>query len=205
MQIQIENVSKRFKKEWIFKNLSYTFSSGNTYALTGSNGSGKSTLIKILSTQDHANSGKISYLEDHKQIPSYEFNDYYTFCAPYQELILEMKLSEFLNFHLSMAKENFSISELLETVNLTGNENKILNNFSSGMIQRLKLGICFFSKRPVLFLDEPTSNLDEAGKTIFRNLILSNKEKLIIMASNEPFEIALCDDKLAIADFKVTT
>ena len=203
MKIQVENISKRFKKEWIFKSLSYTFSIGKTYALTGSNGSGKSTLIKILSAQDHANSGTISYLLEDKKVPIYDFNNHYTFCAPYQELILEMKLSEFLNFHLSMAKEHFSIPELLEIVNLTGNENKVLNNFSSGMIQRLKLGICFFSNRPVLFLDEPTSNLDEAGKAVFKSLINKNKQdKLIIMASNEPFEIDLCDEQLAVVDFK---
>lgn len=203
MKIQAENISKRFKKEWIFKNLSYTFFSGKTYALTGSNGSGKSTLIKILSNQDHANSGTISYLLKDIKIPIYDFNNYFTFCAPYQELILEMKLSEFLRFHLSMAKENFSISELLEIVNLIGNENKVLNNFSSGMIQRLKLGICFFSNRPILFLDEPTSNLDETGKVVFKNLIQKSKQdKLIIMASNEPFEIDLCDEQLAIVDFK---
>ncbi|HNV30039.1 MAG TPA: ATP-binding cassette domain-containing protein, partial [Cyclobacteriaceae bacterium] len=48
MRIIVKNLSKRFNREWIFKDFSYQFTSPNTYALVGPNGSGKSTLLQIL-------------------------------------------------------------------------------------------------------------------------------------------------------------
>ncbi|HEY9486809.1 MAG TPA: ATP-binding cassette domain-containing protein, partial [Chryseosolibacter sp.] len=46
--ITVNDLSKRFNREWIFRNLNYQFRSGNTYAITGPNGSGKSTLLQVV-------------------------------------------------------------------------------------------------------------------------------------------------------------
>ncbi|HCM77226.1 MAG TPA: ABC transporter ATP-binding protein, partial [Cytophagales bacterium] len=48
MKIVIENLGKRFNREWIFKNFNFTFEQGNCYAIVGPNGSGKSTLMQVL-------------------------------------------------------------------------------------------------------------------------------------------------------------
>ena len=45
MQIILENLGRRFNKEWIFKEINYVFSQGQQYAILGPNGSGKSTLL----------------------------------------------------------------------------------------------------------------------------------------------------------------
>jgi ABC-type molybdenum transport system ATPase subunit/photorepair protein PhrA len=47
MNIVLDNVGKRYNREWIFRRFSYTFSEGKNYAITGSNGSGKSTLLQV--------------------------------------------------------------------------------------------------------------------------------------------------------------
>jgi ATPase subunit of ABC transporter with duplicated ATPase domains len=49
MQITLNNVGKRFNREWIFRHCNYQFQQGNSYAITGSNGSGKSTLLQVIS------------------------------------------------------------------------------------------------------------------------------------------------------------
>ena len=54
MEIEVQNLSKRFNREWIFRTLDYTFSGGNIYAITGPNGSGKSTLAELLANQYNA-------------------------------------------------------------------------------------------------------------------------------------------------------
>lgn len=202
MNIILEGISKRFKRNWIFRDLSKEFISGNSYAFIGNNGSGKSTLLKTIAGFEHATLGNIHYSLTEKSIHKSDFTDYFTFCSPYQELIREMKLSEFLDFHEKMTGK-LEKEELLKTVNLAGNEDKLIDNFSSGMVQRLKLGITFFTERPVILLDEPTSTLDPAGKEIFNQLFARNKaQKLIIMASNEESEYSLCDDVLRIEDYK---
>jgi ABC-type multidrug transport system ATPase subunit len=71
------------------------------------------------------------------------------------------------------------------------------------MRQKIKLGIALASDRPILCLDEPTSNLDEKAKAWFYEAIDKQRHKLILIASNEQAEINLCTQQLAIADYKV--
>ncbi|MBP8249426.1 MAG: ATP-binding cassette domain-containing protein, partial [Chitinophagales bacterium] len=61
MKITLNNLSKRFNYEWIFRDINYTFESRNAYALIGPNGSGKSTLLKILSGQLSPSLGTITF------------------------------------------------------------------------------------------------------------------------------------------------
>lgn len=203
MQIILRDISKRFKKTWIFRDLSFEFHKGRFYGITGDNGSGKSTVLQLIAGFEHPTKGSIEVLmESSDRLDMAHFSNHFTFCSPYQELIEEMTLTEFLDFHQSMT-EKLDTQTLLKTVNLTGQESKLLNNFSSGMIQRLKLGLCFFSARPVILLDEPTTTLDAAGKEIFKTLIAqTRKNKLIIMASNEAEEYALCDEIISVLDYK---
>ena len=64
MVIHLEDVSKRFTRNWIFKNLSHTFTQGKSYAITGPNGSGKSTLLLIISGWILPTEGSIKYQDN---------------------------------------------------------------------------------------------------------------------------------------------
>ncbi|HQG38627.1 MAG TPA: ATP-binding cassette domain-containing protein, partial [Chitinophagales bacterium] len=66
MTIQLENISKRFGFEWIFKKINFQFDANGKYAIVGPNGSGKSTLLKIISGGTTPTSGKVVYLYDDK-------------------------------------------------------------------------------------------------------------------------------------------
>ena len=203
MKIELQNISKRYKTNWILKNISKTFVSNKSYALVGANGSGKSTLLKLIAGFEHTSNGEIVYFsDDNEKINKNNFPEHYTFCAPYQELIHEMKLSEFLSFHQKMTHQ-IDTQKLLSIVGLTENESKLLDNFSSGMLQRLKLGISFFTEKTIILLDEPTSNLDDQGKEVFADLFQEfKKDKTIILASNEAFEFSLCDELIKVEEYK---
>jgi ABC-type multidrug transport system ATPase subunit len=202
MNIELQNIGKRYKKNWIFKGLSTLLEQGKSYALVGSNGAGKSTLLKVIAGFENHHVGTIQYSIGSKTIHKQDLAPYFSFCAPYQELIREMKLVEFLSFHQSMTHP-MDTQKMLAELGLEGNEDKLLDEFSSGMLQRLKLGITFYSARPVLFFDEPCTNLDAQGKKIFSVLFDRFKDsKLILIASNEPEEIALCSQKIAIENYK---
>ena len=49
MSLSLVNIAKKFQKDWIFRNVSYTFQIPGTYVIQGANGSGKSTLLKLIS------------------------------------------------------------------------------------------------------------------------------------------------------------
>src|SRR5688572_15535724 len=61
INISVQQLGKRFNREWIFRNFSHSFQSGSVYAITGPNGSGKSTLLQILWGQMPPSTGSINY------------------------------------------------------------------------------------------------------------------------------------------------
>ncbi len=113
MTIYAENLGKRFNREWIFRQFSYTFQPG-TYAIIGPNGSGKSTLLQVLFGQLPASSGTLQYHDGSKEVPLDEIHHHLTIAAPYLELIEEFTLTELLKFHFSFKKS--SCKQLLKVI-----------------------------------------------------------------------------------------
>lgn len=205
LKIHLEEASKRFHYEWIFKNLSLELSQGDSLAITGSNGSGKSTLLKCLSGAIPITSGKIDYIVSGKSISETDWFSFLTISAPYMEMPEEFTLEELLNFHFKFKKplDGVSSKEIVEQLYLTQHISKPVGQFSSGMKQRLKLGLALFSDVPLIFLDEPTSNLDRKGIDWYQEMINQyGKNRILVVCSNEPREYEFCRQKIVLEDFK---
>lgn len=205
MTIQVENLGKRFNREWIFKNLTFTFEEGNTYAITGPNGSGKSTLLHVLWGQMPSSLGNISYRSDEKVITLEDIFQHVSIATPYMDVIEEFTLEEMLRFHFKFKKirDSKSIDQLLDSMQLAHARTKLISNFSSGMRQRVKLALAFYSDTSILFLDEPTTNLDKKSTDWYlQNLYSLPKEMLTFIASNQEHEYPASAKKIDILDFK---
>lgn len=205
MKIIANNISKKFEKDWIFKNLNFEFELGNNYAITGNNGSGKSTLLQCLAGYSMCTKGNVAYEENGVTIEVIHHHKYISIAAPYLELVEEMTAIELLNFHHQFKPfyNNITFHEILAIVNLQQAVNKQIKNFSSGMKQRLKLAQAIFSNTPILFLDEPCSNLDEQGIALYHQLIQNYcSNKLIVICSNDTQEYSFCKHILNIQQFK---
>ena len=203
--ILAEGLSKRFNREWIFKNLSYTFHSGKTYAITGPNGSGKSTLLQVLWGQLPQTSGSLVYSTANKTIPLEEIFSSVSIAAPYMDLIEEFTLEEQIRFHFRMRtiRSGFTFESILDKLYLTHARSKSISNFSSGMKQRLKLGMAFYTEANALFLDEPGTNLDEQAFTWFQdNLKQLPKDRLVFIASNQRNEYPEDAEVLNLMEYK---
>lgn len=200
MKIIASGIHKKFRQEWVFKSLSYTFESGNSYAIVGPNGAGKSTLLKTLAQYSLPNKGTVSF-DDYNE----NANKLISFAAPYADIIEEFTLPELLSFLVKMEflAKRWDFDAFTAFIELRPSQMKYIKNYSSGMRQKIKLGIALASDRPILCLDEPTSNLDEAAKKWFYQAFDSQRDKLILLASNEQAEIALCSNQIAIADYKI--
>jgi ABC-type multidrug transport system ATPase subunit len=82
---------------------------------------------------------------------------------------------------------------MLKKFDLSGHSDKKVKYYSSGMKQRLKIILAALNEPPVLILDEPGTNLDSAGREILYGYLDSvRKEKIIILATNDPAEEKLC-------------
>jgi ABC-type multidrug transport system ATPase subunit len=225
MTITLQNLGKRFNREWIFRHIDYEFIANKKYAITGANGSGKSTLLQVIAgslmhtegsveifNQQSAISNKDFTITNNDQqptnnqqptIPTDQHYQHISIATPYLELIEEMTALEMLSFHAAFKQFILPAAEILQTVNLQMATNKQIRYYSSGMKQRLKLALAFFTNTPILLLDEPTTNLDEDGITLYQNLIANyTQNKLVIVCSNDKQEYNFCDEVLEVWRYK---
>jgi ABC-type multidrug transport system ATPase subunit len=204
MKIATNNLSKRFNREWIFRNLSFEFLPSKTYAILGPNGSGKSTLLQILWGQMPPSEGTVQYTNNHLIHSSDVFKSI-AIATPYMDLIDEFTLEEMVKFHFSFKpiREMQSMDDVIEKLGLSHAKKKIISNFSSGMRQRLKLGLAFNTKSEVLFLDEPTTNLDKKSIDWYWASVTPLMDKVLtIIASNSETEFPSTAEKVDILKYK---
>jgi ABC-type multidrug transport system ATPase subunit len=204
MIISAQQLSKKFNREWVFRNFTQQFNSGEIIAITGANGSGKSTLMQVLWGQTIQTSGTIEWISDGKQIDPSELYSFISIAAPYQDLIGEFTLAEHLRFHFSYKKpiNGYSTEELIRLMYLEGTEGKKVGDFSSGMRQRLRLGLALYSEAAVTFLDEPTTNLDVQGAAWYRSVLSETKNRLIFIATNTAEDYPAGSQIIGMNNFK---
>lgn len=205
MEITLNQVGRRFNREWIFKNVSYLFQSGKSYAILGINGSGKSTLLQIISGSLSLSFGKIEYQLSGKKVELDNIFQHLSIAAPYLDLIEDFTLTEIIDFHFQFKARlnNLSNKEIIALLDMEKSKDKQLKYFSSGMRQRVKLVLAFCSNTKILLLDEPTSNLDEQGIKWYKDLIAKFiKNRLVIVCSNQPYEYDFCDAQIHISSYK---
>ena len=204
-QILLQNLGKRYNRDWIFRNINLRFETEKSYALTGANGSGKSTLLQVLAGLIQPSEGSIRYEDQSAQaIELDQAHRHVSLAAPYLELVEEMTALEMLDFHRSFKNLNGSNEAILASVQLAQASSKQIRYYSSGMKQRLKLAQAFFSETSILLLDEPTTNLDQSGIELYENLIREHtRNRMLIISSNEPNEYRVCETVIRVEEFKV--
>ncbi len=205
MKISLTDAGKRFNRDWIFRHLTYEFSAGQSYAIIGPNGSGKSTLLQVVRGAMQINEGNGEWAIDNKQLAIEEVYNYVAFCAPYLEVVEEMTLIEFLNFHAGFKPFLSSITseKIISILGLENAVNKQIRNYSSGMRQRVKLAQAIFSDVPVVLLDEPCTNLDSTGIQLYHSLINDYcKNRMVVVSSNDEVEYRFCKELININDYK---
>jgi ABC-type multidrug transport system ATPase subunit len=206
MRVSLNDVGKRYNREWIFRHVNLEISTGDSYAILGSNGSGKSTLLQLIAGNQLQSEGKIEYYLNENLLSVDRLFPYISFASPYLELIEEFTLFESLAFHAQFKAfvNSFTIADILSISQLEKAKDKELKYFSSGMKQRVRLVLAILSEAPFLFLDEPTSNLDKNGILWYNKLIQDfTKNKIVVVCSNHQLqEYEFCKKQILIEDYK---
>ncbi len=205
MKISLDQISKRFQRHWIFKDVTTSFSTPGAYAILGPNGSGKSTLLRVIAGMQSPSKGKVNYELPGKSLAATTIYPYISYCAPGQEIVEELTMREFLEFHFTFKKPvgNLDIQRIIEITGLQKAADKLIGDYSSGMKQRVKLAQAIFADTPILLLDEPCSNLDQQGVDQYKEWIETyGKDRLVIVASNDVREYYFCREQLVIEDYK---
>ena len=153
----------------------------------------------------HINEGNGQWAIDNKQLENENVYRYVSICAPYLEVVEEMTLIEFLNFHSGFKPFLSSVSseKIISILGLENAANKQIRNYSSGMRQRVKLAQAIFSDAPVVLLDEPCTNLDATGIQLYHDLINEYcRNRMVVVSSNDEVEYRFCTSRLSMSDYK---
>ena len=206
--ISLNKLGKKFNKEWIFRNLDYEIQAGQKLVILGGNGSGKSTLLQVISGFVSPNEGFVNFTQStSEKIEADKIKNHISFASPYLQLVEDFTLTEMIE-HAQIFKPykpSVSAKEVTSLIELQTAENKFIKQFSSGMKQRLKLGLAILADTSVLLLDEPVSNLDKNAIVWYKELISNyTKDRTVIVCSNDiSDEHFFCNTKLNVMDYKL--
>ncbi|OON70383.1 ABC transporter ATP-binding protein [Hymenobacter sp. CRA2] len=204
MQIEAQGLGKRFGRDWIFRDLTRTFQPGSAVALLGPNGSGKSTLLQVLAAYTLPSAGEVRYTLSGRALRPEDVAMQLSLCAPYLELIEELTLAELVRFHTRFRRLRAGLSDaqFIDLLQLPHARHKFIRDFSSGMKQRVKLGLALYAEAPLLLLDEPTTNLDRTGVAWYHEHVAATTAgRLVLVSSNVEEEYAFCQERLTVTDF----
>src|ERR1700761_5470003 len=132
--ITLNQIGRRFNRDWIFRGIDHIFTTGETYAILGPNGSGKSTLLQILNGSLSPSKGTINYFNNDQLLEAGSVFEHLSLAAPYLEIIEEFTLDEMIDFHFKFKsyKQGMGKEEILELLSLPKARHKAIRYFSSG-------------------------------------------------------------------------
>jgi ABC-2 type transport system ATP-binding protein len=174
--IRVEGLYKSFGEVQALDGLTLSVEPGSVFGFLGPNGAGKTTTIRILIGLARPDSGRAwvngtEVTNNHRQVAmhvGYLPQDpmFYPWVTPREFLEYVARV-----FGLSTRESQARAQELLELIGLTEAAKRRVGGFSGGMRQRLGLAQALINRPEVLFLDEPVSGLDPAGRRALLQLI----------------------------------
>lgn len=207
--IDIDKLSYRFTSQngelKLFNDLSYSMAKGNVYAIVGANGSGKSTLLKILAGLYESENA--IYINNH---PLFHINmdvvrqELYSI-VPQKLLVPSGTVQSYLAETLAVPKQSVSatlegsceLKSYAESIMLLlDNECKTL---SGGELRKLHLWLAVNKRSNVLFLDEPSTGLDEKSKEDLIDYLRGDPlHRIIVVMTHDSDMIKAADHILKI-------
>lgn len=195
-RVELQKVGLKYGKDPVIKSVSTVLELNTLTGIAGPNGSGKSTLMQIISGNLSPSRGTVKFLNSGTPLPDEDIYKHMSYAAPYVDIPGELKLLELLQFtgRLKPWRNQYTAEEILLLSGLEQAAEKKLKDFSSGMKQRAKLTLALLQHTSLVLLDEPTSNLDDTAKKWFIELLDKHRaQRIVLIASNEREDLALCD------------
>ena len=203
MRLELKNVTKKFKSNYVIDHLSIEFEPGHIYGLIGANGSGKSVLFKMICGSMKPTSGVIlfdgeDYLKKYGVPKStraiIESPSFIGSITGFDNLKMIAKIQNRLS--------DSDIVEVMKKVGLEREMHKKVRDYSMGMKQKLAIAQVIMEEENLILLDEPFNGLDFKSADEIRNIIfnLKDKDRIIIVASHVKEDMIKLADKLYLLD-----
>ncbi len=179
--VRFEDVSKTFGSQPILEHVSFTVNAGEFVSIVGPSGAGKSTVLKLISAEEEASDGTISF--DGRPVRNIKRKH-----LPYFRRNIGMVFQDFKLFPRKTVAENVayalevdghpseevfeSTGQILKIVGLEGKGQRFPRELSGGEQQRVSIARALITRPKIIIADEPTGNLDPLSAEGIINLLL---------------------------------
>lgn len=193
--LEIKNIHVAFERT-LFNNAQIQFYDSSIHAIVGKSGSGKTTFLKSIIHDSTYVQSKMYY----NNVEVLEKDDFVRNHVAYVDQLgsffPNMTIKQHFQFYAEMKKEKVDaniMNQYLEKVNLYNiNINKLPSILSIGERKRLLIALALFCDKDIIILDEPTASLDKKNIDLLKDLLLSLKDKTIILTTHTPEILEIC-------------
>ena len=193
--LEIKNIHVAFERT-LFNNAQIQFYDSSIHAIVGKSGSGKTTFLKSILHDSTYVQSKMYY----NNVEVLEKDDFVRNHVAYVDQLgsffPNMTIKQHFQFYAEMKKEKVDaniMNQYLEKVNLYNiNINKLPSILSIGERKRLLIALALFCDKDIIILDEPTASLDKKNIDLLKDLLLSLKDKTIILTTHTPEILEIC-------------
>lgn len=203
MKITIKEIAKKYGKNEVLKDITFSAESGKCIGILGSNGCGKSTLLSILAGVQPADGGEFLYEDKDLFEYSYQRTELVGYVPQGTPLIEELNAKDNLCLWYDKKELKKELDGgLLSLLGINEFLKTPVSKMSGGMKKRLSIGCAIAKHPPILLLDEPMAALDLACKQEICDYLRRHKAAggIILLASHDVTELELCDECYIIKD-----
>jgi len=207
IRLQVQNISKRFDDNQVINNCSVEINAHETVSILGRSGCGKTTFLKTIAGIHNPDEGAVllNGNDIHQMIPHKRGVVYL-----YQEALLFPHLSVLENIAFGLKVQNLPkaevqdrVSEMIESIGLSGKEDQMPHELSGGQKQRVAFGRALIINPEVLLLDEPFGSLDVETRAAMQSLfkrVADKYEITSLFVTHDLKEAILIGDRIAVMD-----
>jgi tungstate transport system ATP-binding protein len=206
--IETKELCKKYGDKYAVRDVSLSIKKGEIFAIMGSSGAGKTTLLRLMNLLEEPTSGKIYYygidassLKGRSKLKLRRSMALVAQGAPlfnttvYENVAYGLKVRGFAEEEIRRR-----VRRALEMVGLSGYEERHSRTLSGGERQRVAFAMATVFSPKLLFLDEPTANLDPIKESVIEDIILKIKKMgiTVVLATHKQYEAITLADRIAV-------
>ena len=200
--IELEDVWKRYRDDWVLKEVTISFEENGLFAIFGDNGSGKTTLIKIMCGLTKPTRGKVRIFG--KDISHGGYKKHLGVLLQENILYEELTVNENLRFYSKFYGFSDLAKRIFKEFGLEKYRDTKVGELSYGWKKRANIVRALLGDPPILLLDEPFAGLDEKTRKIVGELLTELSEDKIVIFTI-PYKPRIDCEVLKIEDKHVRT
>ena len=210
VEINISNVSKKFKEVNALDDVSMRFETGKLYGVIGPAGAGKTTLFRLMLKLMRRDAGNIEFIADGRPVKFADFAQHIAYMPQSQSLYADLSIDEHLDFFKKLygigdAEYAKKKQELVHLARLDKFLDRTAGNLSGGMYKKLGLMCALLRSPKVMLLDEPTNGVDPISRREFWSLLHASLAQgiLVIMTTAYMDEAERCSEVVLMEQGRV--